>query len=97
DRVLEPALVVVDRVGEVVVRVALERDLRCEVAVLDAAFGDLVPDRAAREDLERVEVEMDRVRIAGEVDELPDLVHAEHREEGRPVLEMRGDGADATG
>ena len=68
-----------------------------EVAVSDAAFGDLVADRASREDLERVEVEVDRVRVAGEVDQLPDLVLAEHREERRRVLEVGGDGAVAGG
>ena len=67
------------------------------VEVFDAVVGDLVADRASREDLERVEVEVDRVRVLGEVDEPPDLVLAEHREEGRGVLEVGGDGAVAGG
>ena len=40
--VLEPPFVVVDRVGKGVIRVALERDRRDEVAVLDTALRDLV-------------------------------------------------------
>ena len=39
DGVLEPAFVVVDRVVEFVVRVALERDCRGEVALAYAAAG----------------------------------------------------------
>jgi hypothetical protein len=41
DRVLETAFVFVDRVVEPVVRVALERDGRREIAVADAALRDL--------------------------------------------------------
>jgi hypothetical protein len=63
--VLEAAFVVVDRVVELVVRVTLERDRRGEVALADASVRDLVADRPAGQDLERVEVEVDRVAIAG--------------------------------
>ena len=78
---------------ELVVRVALERDGGGEIALADPALRDLVADRLARQDLERVEMEVDRVRIPGQVDQLPDLVLAEHREEGRRVLEVCGDDA----
>src|SRR5437660_4286942 len=40
-------------------------------------------------------MEMDRVRVAREVDDLPDLVLAERRKEGGGVLEVRGDRAVA--
>src|SRR5262249_33503137 len=68
DRVLEAALVVVDRVVELVIGVAFEGDGSGELAVADAVRGDGGADRASREDLERVEVQVDRVRVAGEVD-----------------------------
>jgi hypothetical protein len=64
DGVLEPAFVFVDRVVEVVLGGALERDGGSEIAVPDAIFRDLVPDRVSRENLERVEVEVDRVGVA---------------------------------
>jgi hypothetical protein len=51
--------------------------------------------RPARQDLERVEVEVDRVGVAGEVDHLPDLVLAQHREERGRVLEVGGGDAVA--
>src|SRR5215831_21313247 len=54
DRVLEPSLVLVDRVVELVLRVALERDGRGKVAFADAAVRDVVVDWPPRQDLERV-------------------------------------------
>jgi hypothetical protein len=47
---------------ELVVQIAFERDCRGEVALANAAVRDLVADWPAREDLERVEVEVDRMR-----------------------------------
>jgi hypothetical protein len=38
----------------------------------------LVADAASREDLERVEVDVDRVRVTGEIDQLPDLIPVEY-------------------
>jgi hypothetical protein len=80
DGVLEAAFVVVDGVAGFVVRVAFERDCGGDGAVFDAVFGDLVADGASREDLERVEVDVNGVRVAGEIDQLPDLIPAEDRE-----------------
>src|SRR6185437_14518232 len=97
DRVLEPPFVLVDRMLELVVSVALESDGGGEIALADRALRDLVADRSARQDLERVEMEVDRVRIPGQVDQLPDLVLAEHREKRGRVLEVRGDRAVAGG
>jgi hypothetical protein len=57
--------------------------------------GIFVADRPAGEDLKRVEVEVNRVGVAGQVDQLPDLVLAEHRKERRRVLEVGGDDAVA--
>ncbi len=70
-----------------------ERDRSSDHQVFDAPFGDLVADRASRQDLKRVEVDVDRVGVACQVYELPDLVVAEHRKEGRHVLEVRSNGA----
>ena len=64
DGVLEAAFVVVDGVGELVVGVAVEGDGGGEGEVFDAVAGDLVADGAAGEDLERVEVDVDGVRVA---------------------------------
>src|SRR5207237_4092771 len=82
DGVLEPALVLVDRVVELVVRVALDRDGRGEVSVADAAVGYLVPNRAARQDLERIEMDVDRVGVPGPVDHLSAFVVGHDRKEG---------------
>jgi hypothetical protein len=67
DGVLEAAFVVVDGVIELVVRVAFERGCGGDGEVFDAVFGDLVADGASREDLERVEVDVDGVRVVGEI------------------------------
>ena len=48
------------------------------------------------EDLERVEVDVDRVGVAGEVDQPPDLRLMERREEGGGVLEASSDRAPAS-
>src|SRR5262249_1983681 len=61
--------------------------------VVDAVFGDVVADGAAREDLERVEGDVDGGGVAGEIDQLPDLIPAKYREEGRGVLGVGGGGA----
>jgi hypothetical protein len=45
------------------------------------------------EDLERVEMEVDRMGVAGEVDEPPDLGSVQHREEGGRVFEAGSDSA----
>ena len=45
-------------------------------------------DRAAPQDVKGLEVEVDRVGVAAEVDQLPHLPSAEHREERRRVLKM---------
>ncbi len=79
DGVLKAAFVVVDGVAGFVVRLASERDCGGDGAVFDAVFGDLVADGASREDLERVEVDVNGVRVAGEIDQLPDLIPAEDR------------------
>ena len=97
DGVLEAAFVVVDGVAELVVGVAFERDCGGDGEVFDAVVGDLVADGAPGEDLERVEVDVDGVGVAGEVDQLPDLVPAQDREECRGVLEVGGGGAVAGG
>ena len=60
-------------------------------------FGDLVADGASSEDLKRVQVDVDGVCVAGEIDQLPDLIPAQDREECRGVLEMGGDGSVAYG
>jgi len=80
DGVLKAAFVVVDGVAGFVVRLASERDCGGDGAVFDAVLGDLVADGASREDLERVEVDVNGVRVAGEIDQLPDLIPAEDRE-----------------
>src|SRR6266487_2999787 len=97
DGVLEAAFGVVDGVVEFVVRVAFERDCGGDGEVFDAVFGDLVADGAPGEDLERVAVDVNRVRVDSEVDQLPDLIAAEYREECRGVLEVGGGGAVAGG
>ena len=61
----------------------------------DPVLGLLDRRRVPVEDLERVEVEVDRMRVAGEVDEPPDLGSVQHREEGGGVLEARRDRAPA--
>src|SRR5256884_9501611 len=50
---------------------------------------------APGEDVEGLQVDVDRVGVAGEVDQLPYLPPAEHREECRRVLEVDGRGAQA--
>jgi hypothetical protein len=60
DGVLETPLVVGDRVVELVAGVALESDRRGEVAFTDSGVGNVVADRVSGEDLERVEVEVER-------------------------------------
>ena len=79
DGVLEAAFVVVDGVVELVVRVAFERDGGGDGEVFDAVAGDLVADGAPRQDLERVEVDVNGVGVVGEIDQLPDLIPAEDR------------------
>ena len=65
------------------------------VAVVDDRPSGTVADRMPSEHLERVEVDVHGVRVAGQVDQLPDLVLPEDREEGRGVLEVAGDRAIA--
>src|SRR5579864_8658337 len=97
DGVLEAAFVVVDGVVELVFRVAVERDCGGDGEVFNAVVGDVEADGASGEDLERVEVDVDGVRVVGEVDQLPDLIPVEHWEECRGVLEVGGGGAVAGG
>src|SRR6266699_3207991 len=97
DGVLEAAFVVVDGVVELVAGVAFERDGGGNGEVFDAMVGDLVADGASGEDLERVEVDVDGVGVVGEVDQLPDLIPVEYREECCGVLEVGGGGAVAGG
>ena len=59
----------------------------------DPAVGDLNGGPPSIEHLERVEVDVDRVSVLGEVDEAPDLRSMERREERGGVLEARGDRA----
>src|SRR4051794_37183757 len=59
DRVLEAAFVVIYGVLELVAGAAAERDGGGEVEVADAVLRDLVRNRPAAEDLERVEVQVD--------------------------------------
>src|SRR6476646_8849800 len=59
------------------------------------SLGDRDGDRMSREDLEGIQVDVQRMRVARQVDELPDLVVAQHREEGDGVLEVAGDRAVA--
>lgn len=94
DGVLEAAFVVVDCVAEFVAGVAFERDCGGDGELFDAVFGDLVADGAPGEDLERVEVDVDRVGVVGETDQLPDLIEVEYREEGRSASNpARADGS----
>lgn len=67
NRVLEPALVVVDGVIQIIGWVPFELDRGGEVAILDASLGDLVADRMPSEDLERVEMKMDRMGVSGQL------------------------------
>ena len=63
--------------------------------VVIPSVGLLDGGRVSVEDLERVEVEVDRMGVAGEVDEPPDLGSVEHREERGGVLEAGRDRAPA--
>jgi hypothetical protein len=64
NRVLEPSLVVVDDVIQIIGWAPFELDRGGEVAILDAPLRDLVADRMPSEDLERVEMKMDRVSVS---------------------------------
>src|SRR5712672_4108703 len=97
DGVFEAAFVVVNGVAQLVAGVAFDRDRGGDGDVFDAVVGDLVADGAPGEDLERVEVDVDGVGVAGEIDQLPDLIPAEYREEGRGVFEVGGGDAVAGG
>jgi len=97
DGLLEAVFVVINGVVEFVVGVAFERDGGSEDEVFDAMAGDLVADGAAGQDLERVEVDVDGVRVVGEIDQLPDLIPVQDREECRRVLEVGGGSAVAGG
>src|SRR6266446_7194268 len=95
DGVLESSFVGVDDVAEFVAGVAGQAHGRGRVAVADPVAGDGDRDRAPGEDVEGLQVDVDRVGVAGEVDQLPYLPPAEHREECRRVLEVDGRGAQA--
>ena len=75
-----------EAMAEFVAGVAFERDCGGDGEVFDAVVGDLVADGAPGEDLEWVEVDANGVRVVGEIDQLPDLIPAQDREEGRGVL-----------
>src|SRR5690349_7105238 len=95
DGVLKPSFVGVDDVVELVAGVAGQAYGRGRVAVADPVAGGGDRDGAAAEDVEGLQVDVDRVGVFGEVDQLPYLPPAEHREERRRILEVDGRGAQA--
>src|SRR5258705_1353915 len=62
----------------------------------DAPVRHLYGGWLPADDLKGIEVHVDRMRIAGQVDEAPDLRTAHHGEEIGPVFESSGDRAPAT-
>ena len=94
-RVLEASFVVVERVGDAVVGRLSDAYGRTGRSGRDRGGVDLHDDGNAVEDLEGVEVDVDRVGVLGQVDEPPDLGLVEHGEERGGILEAGGDGAPA--
>ena len=95
DGVLESELIVVEPMRDPVVGRPADAHGRAGAGGCDPAVGLLDGRRVTVEDLERVEVEVDRMSVAGEVDEPPDLGLVQHREEGGGVLEAGRDRAPA--
>ena len=63
---------------ELVVRAAFEPDRGGDLDVFNTVWGDLVADRASRDDLKRVEMDVDRVSVAAQVSwQLNQAINAE--------------------
>src|SRR5712691_1742622 len=93
--VLEAELILIEAVRDTVVGLLADPHCRAGFGVGDAAIRYLDSGGLPAEDLKGVEMHVDRMGIAGQVDETPDLRAAQHREEIGLVLESGGDRAPA--
>src|SRR5207302_1269842 len=85
-RVLQAELVLVQGVGDAVVDPAADPNACAGRGVGDAAFRYLDCRALPAQHLKALQVHVNRMRVAGQVDDAPDLRNAEHGEEIGLVL-----------